>query len=137
MGTIQTIKTTYGNIVNSTEAINTLLTSDVAYGTALQLHKNAKELQKCLEDYQAEEKKLIDLYFEKDEDGNLIQNESGGYKLIPEKVKDYITDKQTLDAFEVELRLYKLAFDDIKDVKIKPIQVPAIAFMVDDLPDEE
>ena len=133
-----TVKLTYGQIIASTEAINTLMTSDnITYGTGLKIQKNAGVLQKFLEEYQTEEKKLIDKYYEKDEEGNLVQAENGGYKLKGELINEYVADRKTLDNFEVEARLYKLSFDDVKDVKIKPILISTIDYMIEGLPDEE
>lgn len=135
---METVKLTYGQIIASTEAINTLMTSDnITYGTGLKIQKNAGVLQKFLEEYQTEEKKLIDKYYEKDEEGNLVQAENGGYKLKGKLINEYVADRKTLDSFEVEARLYKIDFDDIKDVKIKPILISTIDYMIEGLPDEE
>lgn len=135
---METIKINYGQIITSTGAVNTLMNSDnITYGAGLKIQKNATELQKFLEEYQAEEKKLVDKYFDKDEEGNLIQVENGGYKLKDGVAKEYEADRKTLNNFEVEAKIYKLSFDDIKDVKIKPILISTIDYMIEGLPDEE
>ena len=135
---METIKINYGQIITSTGAINTLMNSEnITYGAGLKIQKNATELQKFLEEYQTEEKKLVDKYFDKDEEGNLIQVENGGYKLKDGVAKEYEADRKTLNNFEVEVKIYKLSFDDIKDVKIKPILISTIDYMIEGLPDEE
>ena len=135
---METIKINYGQIIASTGAINTLMNSDnITYGAGLKIQKNATELQKFLEEYQTEERKLVDKYFDKDEEGNLIQVENGGFKLKDGVAKEYEADRKTLNNFEVEAKIYKLSFDDIKDVKIKPILISTIDYMIEGLPDEE
>ena len=135
---METIKINYGQIITSTGAVNTLMNSDnITYGAGLKIQKNATELQKFLEEYQTEERKLVDKYFDKDEEGNLIQVENGGYKLKDGVAKEYEADRKTLNNFEVEAKIYKLSFDDIKDVKIKPILISTIDYMIEGLPDEE
>lgn len=129
---MEKIKVTYGTIMQAFVGIMVLLNSDnISYKTGLKLNKNVEAIKVLIEDYQKEEKKLVDKYFKKDENGQLIPSENGGYELIPETVEEYKADRNTLDTFEVEMTVYKIDVKEIGDVKIKPSLIPSLAFMVD------
>lgn len=129
---MEKIKVTYGTIMQAFVGIMVLLNSDsISYKTGLKLNKNVEEIRKLVADYQNEEQKLIDKYFRKDENGQPIPADGGGYELIPETVEEYKADRNTLDTFEVEMTVYKIDVEEIGDVKIKPSLIPSLAFMVD------
>lgn len=128
---MEKIKVTYGTIMQAFVGIMVLLNSDnISYKTGLKLNKNVEAIKVLIEDYQKEEKKLVDKYFKKDENGQPIPSENGGYELIPETVEEYKADRNTLDTFEVEMTVYKIDVKEIGDVKIKPSLIPSLAFMV-------
>ena len=126
---------TYKQILDAANGINTLMNTELPYLTGLKLQKTAKTLNEHMKDYQEEEAKLVDKYFEKDENGNLVSTENGGYKLLPDTIEEYIESRKTLDDFEMEVTVYPIDFDEISNARIKPVDIPNLEFLID-LPDD-
>ena len=113
---------------NTIQSINELMEKDIAASVAFRLTRMIKELSSIIDDKLEMEKKILDKYVEKDEDGNPVVpvNENGEKIEGSVRLKDSESfNKEMKSLMEVEntLNFDKINFEDLRldTVKVKNI----------------
>ena len=122
---------TYSQVAKSTESLRVLSNLELPYSVTLKLSKNIKAIEDTFQEYIKENKKLADKYFEKDNNGNYIKvnDTEGVYKIKDGQVENFRKDQDTLNKFEVDIPIYLIDVNELKDSTIKSTTIINIDYM--------
>ena len=118
------------------EALNILVDLDVPSKIAFQLMRIIKEISSLVEDKLKLEKKILDKYISKDENGNPLPAVDDNGNIIPNaaKINDlskFNSEMEELNSIETELPFNKINFDDLGLTTIKVRDLIRIEFLFD------
>ena len=118
------------------EALNILVDLDVPSKIAFQLMRIIKEISSLVEDKLKLEKKILDKYISKDENGNPLPAVDDDGNIIPNaaKINDlskFNSEMEELNSIETELPFNKINFDDLGLTTIKVRDLIRIEFLFD------
>jgi hypothetical protein len=118
------------------EALNILIDLDVPSKIAFQLMRIIKEISSLVEDKLKLEKKILDKYISKDENGNPLPAVDDDGNIIPNaaKINDlskFNSEMEELNSIETELPFNKINFDDLGLTTIKVRDLIRIEFLFD------
>ena len=117
------IKVSLNDIINSVETFQTIMQQSFKGSLAFKIARLARELNKEMETFNEQRRKILDSYSMKDADGNVETDENGNIKIIPEKIPEFINEFGNLLSTEVEINADKLPMDKIDDFDITPQQM--------------
>lgn len=110
------------------EALNNLIEMDINAGSAFRLTRIVKELSSIVEDKLKLEKKILEKYTDRDENGNPTQAKDNDGNIIQGAINltnpdEFTKEMSALMEVEVELTHDKLNFDDLglSTAKIKDL----------------
>lgn len=110
------------------EALNVLLELNLPSKIAFQLMRIVKEVSSLVDDKIKLEKKILDRYMEKDENGNPVQATDEVGNIIPNAAKinnisKFNGELEDLNSIETELPFEKINFEDLnlETVKVKDL----------------
>lgn len=107
------IKLTNFELLNTYMCIKELMKHKLPVKTGWNLSKNISTIERVLKTLQEAESKLIDMYAEKDEEGNAVYLNANNVKLKEEFKKVYSEEYQELMNCENELDLLTIKLDDL------------------------
>ena len=107
------IKVSLNDILNATETFQTIMQQSFKGSLAFKIARLARELNKEMDTFNEQRRKLLEKYCVRDEDGNLKQLENGNVQVIPEKISEFNEEFNSLLATEVEINADKLPMDQI------------------------
>jgi len=117
------------------EALNSLLELNLPAKIAFQLMRIVKELSSLLDDKIKIEKKILDKYMERDENGNPIQATDENGNPIQNAVKIYDiqnfnSELEELNSIEIEIPFDKINFEDLelKSARVKDLIILEFLF---------
>jgi len=118
------------------EALNILVDLDVPSRIAFQLMRIIKEISSLVEDKLKLEKKILDKYISKDENGNPLPAVDDNGNIIPNaaKINDlskFNSEMEELNSIETPLPFNKINFDDLGLTTIKVRDLIRIEFLFD------
>jgi len=118
------------------EALNILVDLDVPSRIAFQLMRIIKEISSLVEDKLKLEKKILDKYISKDENGNPLPAIDDNGNIIPNaaKINDlskFNSEMDELNSIETPLPFSKINFDDLGLTTIKVRDLIRIEFLFD------
>ena len=94
------------------------------FKTSYRLTLLASEIEKHLNFYQENFRKILTEYGQKDENGNLVQTDDGqGIKIIEGKIDECNAKVIELRDLDVELPDTKFSIDDFGDIALTPMEV--------------
>ena len=117
------ITVTLNEILNSTETFNVIMGQPFKGALAFKIARLARELNKEMETFNEQRRKLIDRYGIKDENGNLKTDENGNISVEPDKIAEFNEEFTTLLNTQIEINADKLPIDRIDDFDITPQQM--------------
>jgi hypothetical protein len=99
-------------------ALNSLIEMDINAGIAFKLTRIIKELSSIVDDKVKMEKKILDKWVEKDEQGNtIVPTNSDGEKIEGAvnitNVEEFTKEMNTLMTIENEIQFEKIKFEDL------------------------
>ena len=113
---------------NTIEALNSLIEEDINATVAFKLMKIVKELSSIVEDKTKLEKKILEKWVKRDEEGEPIVGKDEDGKLIEGSVElkdptEFTKEMKELSEVENHIEFDKIKFDDIglKTAKVKTL----------------
>lgn len=117
-------------ILNSTTALKELMDCpDIPIKVSFKLIKNVKKIDEALETYNAANKKILEKYGEKRDDGNLNFDKDGNIKII--NIDKYVEDRNELLEMENDIDIDVIKVEEFTIDRIKPSLLLAIDYMID------
>lgn len=117
------IKVKLGDIVNSVDTFQAIMQQSFKGSLAFKIARLARELNKEMETFNEQRRKIIDNYCVKDENGEIKTLENGNIQIAPDRIQDFNTEITNVLETEVEINADKLPMDKIDDFKISPQQM--------------
>lgn len=115
-------------IVNSIGSLHTLSNESLPVRASFYISKNVKELQKSLETYDEEKKKLMKKYCKLKEDGSLDVKKDGTVDIID--TENWNKDMKELMALETDVNIAKLNINDFGNATLTANEIGLIDFMI-------
>ena len=107
-------------ILDIISSLNVLATKELKLSSAYIVAKNIKALSVIEELINNKRKSIIDMYAEKDENGNIVSNENG---IRITDMNRFNNEINTLLSEELEIELTKIKMSDIENITISPADV--------------
>ena len=128
------MKVKYIDLIMAKEALNVVYGSDLDLLVSIDVDKNVNLINKEMEYYITAEKKLVDKYVKKNEDGSVMFDDNGNLVFIDENsANDFVSEHEKLNQKEVELDLISIRPESISEVKIKPALVKNLYFLFNEV----
>ena len=125
------IKVQINDLLNSTEALQKLSKTDLKAKLAWQVARLLKAADKEIQEFNETRLKLIQKYGEKDENGELITDDKGNCKILPDSLDSFSTELNELVNSEIELNVNKIAIDDLDSISFTPADMNSLENFID------
>ena len=117
------IKVKLGDIVNSVDTFQAIMQQSFKGSLAFKIARLARELNKEMETFNEQRRKIIDEYSLKNENGEVKPDENGNIQIMPDRIQEFNIEFSNLLGTEVEINADKLPMDKIDDFEISPQQM--------------
>lgn len=117
------IKVKLGDIVDSVDTFQVIMQQSFKGSLAFKIARLARELNKEMETFNEQRKRIIDEYCVRDDNGEVKTFENGNIQIIPEKIEEFNVEITNILNTEVEVNADKLPMDKIDDFDITPQQM--------------
>lgn len=117
------IKVQLKDIVNSVDTFQIIMQQSFKGSLAFKIARLARELNKEMETFNEQRKKIIEEYCLRDSNGEIEVLENGNIQIDPEKIQDFNAEITNILDTEVEINANKLPIDKIDDFEISPQQM--------------
>lgn len=114
------IRITMNDLLNSTETLQKLSQKDFKAKLAWTIARLLKSAEVEIQSFNDTRMNLIRKYGEKDENGELITDEKGNCKIIPDQVGEFTNELNSILNSEVEINANKIDFDLLDNIEFTP-----------------
>ena len=114
------IKVILADVVNATETFNKIMGQTFKGSLAFKIARLARELNKEMETFNEERRKLIMKYGKKDENGEYITDENGNIRFDSDDLMKVNEEFTALLQNEIEINAEKIPIGDIDNFEITP-----------------
>lgn len=90
---------------------------------AFSILKMLKLIDKEYESIEAVQRKMLDTYGAKNEDGTFTTDEKGNYIIKKESIEDYVAEMQAFLQEKIELNCSKINFSMLEKIDLTPAQM--------------
>lgn len=125
------IKIKIQDLLNSTEALQKLAQTSLKARPAFYVAKMLKAADKEIQEFNETRMNLIKKYGEKDENGELVTDESQNCKIPDGEIESFSQELNDLVMTEVEINANKLRIDDLEDVDFTPNDMTILEAFID------
>ena len=119
------------NLLNSVDTLQKLSQKDFKAKLAWQVARLLKSAEAEIQSFNETRMNLIRKYGEKDENGELITDENGNCKIIPEDIETFTNELNELITSEVEINANKLDINLFGDIDFTPSDMAALEPFID------
>lgn len=99
---------------------------------AFSILKMLKLIDKEYESIEVVQRKMLDTYGAKNEDGTFTVDEKGNYIIKKEGIEDYVAEMQAFLGEKIELNCSKINFSMLEKVDLTPAQMILIEDFIDE-----
>ena len=117
------IKVKIADIINGTEVLRKLAQADFKAKTAWQIARLLKSTEAEIQGFQEARNTLVNKYGEKNENGDLVVDESNNYKFAPENLEAFVNEFNDLVESEVEINATKLKIEQLESADFTPSEM--------------
>ena len=107
-------------LINSAEGLKGLSQKKLMAKTAYVIGKILKAADAEMASFNETRMELIKKYGEKDENGELVQDDKGNVRVSQESIEDFSNELKGLLDTEIEIAGNKIKMDDLGDVEFTP-----------------
>lgn len=125
------IKVKISDLLNSTETLQKLSQKDFKAKLAWSISRLLKAAETELQAFNDTRMTLIKKCGEKDANGELITDEKGNCKILPEDIDSFSKELNELVESEVEINANKIKMDLLEDIDFTPSDMAALEPFVD------
>jgi len=108
------------DLLNSTDALSKLAKINLKARPAFYASKLIKAADAEIQEFNDTRLNLIKKYGEKDENGELITDDKGNCKIMPDSVSTFQQELKELIDVEIELNVDKIKIEDIENIELTP-----------------
>lgn len=114
------------DLLNATDTLQKLSQKELKARLALQIARMLKEAEREIQNFNEIRMNLIKKYGEKDENGEIITDDNGNCKIIPESVTVFSKELNELVEMEIEINANKIKLDDLDNLDFTPGEMVAL-----------
>lgn len=128
------MKITNRRIVNGSNFLASLMHRQFPVKISYALSKNISKLESDLKIYNSEREKIINKYCKKDEEGNLVIDESNNYSIEEEYIDICNKELNELLDIEVDIDIHKFKLNDLLqcNLEVSPADLSLIDYMIEE-----
>lgn len=119
------------DLLNSTETLQKLAKQDFKAKLAWSLARLLKSAENEIQGFNETRLNLIKKYGEKDENGELVTDEGGNCKIVPESIADFNKELNELLNAEVEINSNPIDFQLLSDINFTPAEMNVLEPFID------
>lgn len=117
------ITTTIESLLTIKPVLQKLANTSMPAREAFSILKMLKLVDKEYESIEVVQRKMLDTYGAKNEDGTFSIDEKGNYIIKKEGIEDYVTEMQAFLGEKVELNCSKINFSILEKIDLTPAQM--------------
>lgn len=125
------IKIKMNDLLNCTEVLQKLAQKELKARTALKVARVLKEADREMTNFNEVRMNLIKKYGEKDENGELVTDDKGNCKILPEGIDEFSKELNDLVTMEVEINANPLKLDDLGELDFTPSEMSGLEAFID------
>lgn len=126
------IEVKLNDIINSIETFQVIMQQSVKGSLAFKIARLIRELNKEMETFNEQRRKILDEYCVKDENGQLSPDENGNIQIQPDKIAEFNDVFTNLLNTEIEINADKIPIDQLDGFEISPQQILNIEMFFED-----
>lgn len=126
------ITTTIESLLTIKPVLQKLANTSMPAREAFSILKMLKLVDKEYESIEVVQRKMLDTYGAKNEDGTFSIDEKGNYIIKKEGIEDYIAEMQAFLGEKVELNCSKINFSMLEKIDLTPAQMILIEDFIDE-----
>ena len=128
------MKITNRRIVNDSIFLASLMHRQFPVKISYAISKNISKLESDLKIYNSEREKIINKYCKKDEEGNLVIDESNNYSIEEEYIDICNKELNELLDIEVDIDIHKYKLNDLLqcNLEVSPADLSLIDYMIEE-----
>ena len=117
------IKVKIAELLNSTDTLQKLSQKDFKAKLAWSVARLLKNAEKEIQEFNDTRMELIKKYGEKDDQGELITDEKGNCKILPDSISEFTNELNELIETEIELNANKIDIDLLENIDFTPAEM--------------
>ena len=114
------IKLKLNELLNATDALQTLSKKSLQARPAFQVVRLLKAADKEIQEFNDIRVKVVNQYGDKDENGELITDEHGNCHIAPEHINEFNKELNDLLNTEIEINANMLSLGDLEELEFTP-----------------
>lgn len=126
------ITTTIESLLTIKPVLQKLANTSMPARDAFSILKMLKLVDKEYESIEVVQRKMLDRYGAKNEDGNFTTDEKGNYIIKKESIEDYVAEMQAFLGEKIELNCSKINFSVLEKIDLTPSQMILIEDFIDE-----
>ena len=128
------MKITNRRIVNDSNFLASLMHRQFPVKISYAISRNISKLESDLKIYNSEREKIINKYCKKDEEGNLVIDESNNYSIEEEYIDICNKELNELLDIEVDIDIHKFKLNDLLqcNLEVSPADLSLIDYMIEE-----
>lgn len=126
------ITTTIESLLTIKPVLQKLANTSMPAREAFGILKMLKLVDKEYESIEVVQRKMLDTYGAKNEDGTFATDEKGNYIIKKEGIEDYVAEMQAFLGEKVELNCSKIDFSMLEKIDLTPAQMILIEDFIDE-----
>lgn len=126
------ITTTIESLLTIKPVLQKLANTSMPAREAFGILKMLKLVDKEYESIEVVQRKMLDTYGAKNEDGIFATDEKGNYIIKKEGIEDYVAEMQAFLGEKVELNCSKIDFSMLEKIDLTPAQMILIEDFIDE-----
>ena len=126
------ITTTIDSLLTIKPILQNLANTSMPAREAFSILKMLKLVDKEYESIEVVQRKMLDTYGAKNEDGTFTTDEKGNYIIKKEGIEDYVAEMQAFLEEKVELNCSKINFSMLEKIDLTPAQMILIEDFIDE-----
>ena len=126
------ITTTIESLLTIKPVLQKLANTSMPARDAFSILKMLKLVDKEYESIEVVQRKMLDTYGAKNEDGNFTTDEKGNYIIKKESIEDYVAEMQAFLGEKIELNCSKINFSVLEKIDLTPSQMILIEDFIDE-----
>lgn len=126
------ITTTIESLLTIKPVLQKLANTSMPAREAFSILKMLKLIDKEYESIEAVQRKMLDTYGAKNEDGTFTVDDKGNYVIKKEGIEDYIAEMQAFLGEKIELNCSKINFSMLEKIDLTPAQMILIEDFIEE-----
>lgn len=119
-------------LLNISSTLGQYAQTKVSSRLAYKIMKFCKSVATDEEFYSEKKREIVDMYAIKDENGQIVVDENGIVKIIPDKISEANVAMQELNAIEVDVPSIRFKLEELDELKMSAADM----FVLDELIEE-